>query len=365
MLDLDGALGSATLFIAKREGRRAAASGIVLQGSTERCTGEITPAAGPPVGTIRSYSAPMDASGQTGGEKEGTVLRVDARQCLVDVDGATRECRIRGRLFREEKRESKPVAVGDRVMVARQPTPPDVIVQVLERRNVLARRRGGRGDLQIIAANVDQAVIMGAFVHPELNLRLIDRMLVGAECGGQNPVIGINKIDLLPDPAARELIEEIYAPTGYPVIFSSVVESVGIDLYRDLLKDRVTVLTGPSGVGKSSLLNEVQPGLRLKAAEVSGASGKGRHTTTAASLIPLEIGGWVVDTPGMREFQPFPMEPHELGHYFAEFRAVIPHCHFNTCTHSHEVACAVKQAVDEDRIHPCRYESYLRMLEEL
>ncbi|HGY90908.1 MAG TPA: ribosome small subunit-dependent GTPase A [Planctomycetes bacterium] len=307
----------------------------------------------------------MVASSQTDGEEEGTVLRVDARQCLVDVGGVTRECRVRGRLFREEKRESKPVAVGDRVLIARQQTPPDVIVRVLERRNVLARRRGGRGDLQIIAANVDQAVILGAFVHPELNLRLIDRMLVGAECGGQSPIIGINKVDLLPDAQARELIEEIYAPTGYPLIFSSVVESLGIDRYRDLLKDRVTVLAGPSGVGKSSLLNAVQPGLRLKAAEVSDATGKGRHTTTAASLIPLDFGGWVVDTPGMREFQPFPMEPHELGHYFAEFRAEIPRCRFNTCTHSHEVACAVKDAVDEERIHPCRYESYLRMLEEL
>ncbi len=338
---------------------------IALQGSMEDAGDETGVRLSPPVGTIRSYSALMVGRGKTDDGVEGTVLRVDARQCLVDVDGETCECRIRGRLYREEKRESKPVAVGDRVRVARQQTPPDVVIEVLERRNVLARRRGGRGDLQIIAANVDQAVILGAFVHPELNLRLIDRMLVGAECGGQNPIIGINKIDLLPDQEARALIQEIYAPTGYPIIFSSVVESVGVERYRDLLKDRVTVLAGPSGVGKSSLLNAVQPGLRLKAAEVSGATGKGRHTTTAASLIPLDFGGWVVDTPGMREFQPFPMEPHELGHYFAEFRAEIPRCRFNTCTHSHEGACAVKEAVDEDRIHPCRYESYLRMLEEL
>ena len=296
---------------------------------------------------------------------EARVVRVDSRMCHVVADGQSFKCRIRGTLFRKEKRFSRPIAVGDIVVVERNKIPPHVINEVKPRQTFLARKRSGRKDQQIIAANVDQAVIVLAVAEPTLNPRLLDRMLVAVERGAFKALVVLNKIDLLLDVADLAPITELYQSLDYRVVLTSATSGAGLDHLRAELKDHVSVFTGMSGVGKSALLTAVQPDLKLVSAQVSSATGKGKHTTTHASLLSLEVGGFVVDTPGIREFGMFDLEPWELGHQFVEFRALIPMCRFRNCTHDHESRCAVKAAVDGDEIDAYRYDSYLRILESL
>jgi len=199
-----------------------------------------------------------------------------------------------------------------------------------------------------------------SLVEPELKPHLIDRYLSSAEQGGVRPVVCLNKADLV-EPAGYQPLVGLYSQLGIPTLLTSAVSGLGIAALRQQLRGRQTVLTGQSGVGKSSLLNAVEPGLGLRVREVSEATQKGKHTTTTAELIRLEIGGWVVDTPGIRQFELWQTRPEEVEGFFPEFRPLVPLCGFPDCTHTHEDKCAVKRAVERRQISASRYHSYIGM----
>lgn len=266
---------------------------------------------------------------------------------------------LRGRLKLVE-RTGDNVVTGDRVQIERQPDGGCTIEAVEERESQLARRAPGKGArrAKVIVANVDAVVIVFAAARPEPNLRLVDRFLVLAESNELPATLVVNKIDLTGEVAARERFA-LYERAGYPVLYTSVKQSIGTDALHEALCGRTSVLTGPSGVGKSTLLNTVQPGLRLRVAEVSEAVGKGRHTTVAAELIPLSCGGYVADTPGLRELGLWGVPAEQLDYFFPEFGEYLGACRFgNSCTHLHEPGCTVRAALEEGRIPTSRYESY-------
>lgn len=298
-------------------------------------------------------------------ELEGTVVRVDSRLCIVQVGTRQIKCRVRGVLFREEKTWSRPVAAGDRVGILKGNDEFGLVHKILPRRNILSRPQVEKRRRQLIASNLDQVLLVSSTITPDLNLRLVDRILVACERGEFNALIIVNKVDLLPDRTLLQEVHNIYEPLGYKVIETSASTGEGVDVLRSTLEGKISVLAGMSGVGKSTLLNAIQPGLKLKAQTVSDATGKGRHTTTRSELLPLDGGGFVVDTPGMREFGIADIEPYQVGLYFPEIRKLLPGCHFRTCTHTHEKICAVTDAVENGEVHPHRFDSYLRIIEGL
>jgi ribosome biogenesis GTPase len=233
---------------------------------------------------------------------------------------------------------------------------------VLARRVAAGERMGRRA--QPIAANVDQVIVVAAAQDPEPNARLLDRFLVIAEANGLPAVIVLNKIELAP--AAEDVFTRRFAPAGYQVLPTSVKAPAGLPALRDLLRGRVSVLAGESGVGKSSLVNAFQPGSNLRIGAVSEKWGKGKHTTRAALLVPLPgAGGYVVDTPGLREVGTWGVDPDALGASFPEFRAVLDRCRFDNCRHLVEPGCAVRQAAEQGAFDPDRLVSYQRIYEEV
>jgi ribosome biogenesis GTPase len=233
-----------------------------------------------------------------------------------------------------------------------------MIERVEPRHGVLTR--ASRRREHVLVANVDQLVIVMSLVEPDLKPHLIDRYIAAAQQGGLKPVLCLNKIDLA-DPVALQPLVGAYAQLGVPTLLTSARTGAGIDRLREMLRDRATVFSGQSGVGKSSLLNAVQPGLGLAVKSVSEVNQKGRHTTTYAQLIRLNFGGWVVDTPGIRQFQTWATLPEEVEGYFSEFRPFVPLCQFPDCTHTHERGCAVKDAVARRLLSDRRYHSYIGM----
>jgi ribosome biogenesis GTPase len=235
-----------------------------------------------------------------------------------------------------------------------------VIERVEPRHGILTR--ASRGKEQVLVANVDQVVFVVSLVLPDLKLHLIDRYLASAIKGRLRPLLCLNKADLV-KPARYQPIVGFYNQLGVPTLLTSASTGQGIAELRDWLKDRQTVFSGQSGVGKSSLLNAVQPDLGLRVREVSDVNQKGKHTTTTAELIKLGFGGWVVDTPGVRQFQLFGTLAEEVEGFFVEFRPFVALCAFPDCTHTHEERCAVKRAVARRQIHIDRYTSYLGLFE--
>ena len=238
------------------------------------------------------------------------------------------------------------------------PVPEGMIERVEPRHGVLTR--ASRRREQVLVANVDQVAIVISLVQPDLKPHLIDRYLAVAQQGGLKPVLLLNKADLA-DPVQLQPLVGAYAQLGVSVLLTSAHTGLGIGRLREQLGGRSTVFSGQSGVGKSSLLNAVQPGLGLAVKTVSEVNNKGRHTTTYAQLIKLESGGWVVDTPGVRQLQLWDVRPEEVEGYFHEFRPYVPLCDFPDCTHTHEAGCAVKTAVARQQISARRYHSYLGM----
>ena len=305
----------------------------------------------------------------------GLVIKSQSGFHTVYLDGQEVVCRLRGRLTKT-RLDTDPVAVGDRVRVLVAADGSGMIEEVLERERVLARlapsgrdvRRWSRDGYlsereQVILANPDQAVFVFACAEPAPNLRMLDRLLVGAEIQHIPPLICANKIDLVSPGEARRLFA-IYEEIGYPVLCTSAETGEGIEQLAELLRSKISALIGPSGTGKSSLLNVIQPGLGLRVREVSEASGKGRHTTVVSQLFRLDEGGWVADTPGIKALALFDVDPEELDAYFPDIAPFVAGCRFSDCTHTVEPDCAVRAAVDEGHIQRHRYESYVRLHQE-
>lgn len=293
----------------------------------------------------------------------GRVLCVQGLLSVVEtVDGRQYRCAVRRLLRTMATEERSLVTTGDRVWfrLAGDPavTEEGLIERVEPRHGLLIR--SSRGREHVLVANVDQVVIVMALVEPDLKPHLIDRYLVSAEQGGIAPLICLNKADLV-DPTPYQPLIGMYSQLGIPTLLTSASSGLGIERLRDWLRSRQTVFAGQSGVGKSSLLNALQPGLGLRVREVSEANQKGRHTTTNAQLLRLDFGGWVVDTPGIRQFQLWDILPEELEGFFPEFRPFVPLCTYPDCTHTHEDRCAVKKAVERRQISVNRYTSYLGM----
>lgn len=290
----------------------------------------------------------------------GRVLfAIGANSCRVDAaDGRVYDCTIR-RVVRTLEQETRtPIVAGDKVLLR----PTDNASGVIERRDPRSSTlsRGSRGQAHVIAANVDQAVIISSAVQPPLKPGLIDRFIISAESGNIRPIVCINKMDLA-GPDVQEVIE-VYSGIGYDVIPCSATEGRGIDRLRELLAERETVFSGQSGVGKTSLLNAIQPGLGRRTSHVSDDSGKGRHTTRVAELVPLDSGGWVIDTPGIRQLELWDVIPEEVEAYYREFLPFVPHCKFPDCSHTHEAGCAVRRAVADGDISQLRYDNYVRII---
>ena len=290
----------------------------------------------------------------------GRVLIARGAQCIVRSDDGRRfECAVRRVVRTLARDERTAVVAGDRVLFRPVSEEQGVIERVEPRHGTISR--GAKRRRHVIVSNVDQLLIVASAVDPPLKTNLIDRYLISAEVGGVDAIICINKTDLV-EPASLMPVVGLYAQLGYDVVLASAESGAGIPRLRNLLKDRASALSGQSGVGKSSLLNAVQPGLELKTGEVSEESRKGRHTTTSASLLELEFGGWVVDTPGIRQMELWDVHPEEVAGYFPEFRPFFPRCRFPDCTHSHEQSCGIKHAVSHGLISLSRYESYLKIL---
>jgi ribosome biogenesis GTPase len=312
---------------------------------------------------IQEESPPATDPGrpESGNEtcRAGRVLRVHGLQCVVETaDGRQYRCAVRRLLRTLATEERSLVTTGDRVWFRPALNDEGLIERVEPRHGLLTR--ASRGREHVLVANVDQVVIVMALAEPDLKPHLIDRYLVSAEQGGIAPVICLNKADLV-DPVPFQQLIGLYSQLGIPTLLTSATTGQGIARLRERLKDRETVFAGQSGVGKSSLLNAIQPGLGLQVREVSDATQKGRHTTTTAELLKLDFGGWVVDTPGIRQLQLWDILPEEVEGFFPEFRPFVPLCTYPDCTHTHEDRCAIKDAVQRRQISEHRYTSYLGM----
>lgn len=299
--------------------------------------------------------------------REGLVLRVDAKVCHVELDGEPRVLPLRGKLFEQPSREKRPIAAGDRVMVLLTEEG-GAIEEVLPRTSMLARRTAGEGEqrAQVIAANVTLVLAVSSVVEPPFHADLVDRVLVGAAREGIDAGVVITKVDR--DRKGRAAAwAELYRGIGHPVFLTSIAPGAETDdelcRLHDLLHDNLSVLAGLSGVGKSSLLNRLFPGLDLRVGSLSRIR-QGRHTTTHSQVIPLPGGGHVLDTPGIRSFGLFGVGTQEIAFYFPELKALQAQCGYRNCLHRDEPGCAVVAALAAGEVVRSRYESYLVMLEE-
>lgn len=286
---------------------------------------------------------------------------ISVRGLLSDVqaaDGTLYRCATRRLLKTIHTDQRHVVATGDRVLLRPSGNDEGIIERIEPRSGVLSR--ASRGRQHVIVTNVDQLLIVTSAAEPEIKPHLIDRLLVSAEKSAVRPVICVNKVDLV-DPAELQPTIGVFGQMGYDVLLLSTITSSGIDRLKHVVRGKQNVMTGQSGVGKSSLLNAIQAGLNLKVREVSSENEKGRHTTTTARLIPLDIGGWIVDTPGIRQFQLWDVIQEEIAGFFRDIRPYDSLCRFPDCTHTHEADCSVKDAVADGRLDSRRYDSYCRM----
>ena len=294
---------------------------------------------------------------------EGRVLKYHSGFYHVFHDDEQTICKIRGRL-KSGRKNTDIIAIGDLVEFEILPDGSGIIEAVLPRTNELIRMTTGIKIeyRQVLISNMDQVLLVFACTHPEPRLRmLLDRFLVVCEKQKITPVIIVNKIDLLGEEKARELFRD-YEPLGYRTIFVSAENGTGIEEVHELLKGRISGLVGPSGVGKSTIINRIDPNLDLRTNEISDYNEKGRHTTVVREMFPLKDGGFVADLPGLKTLALWDIEPEELDGYFPELRDLVKDCYYSDCTHDeNEIGCAVHQAVEEGRVSRERYESYLRM----
>ena len=282
----------------------------------------------------------------------------------VRTEDGTLEASLRGRLKRSGRVRDR-VVIGDRVVVAKAWGGGYVIESVLPRRTFLARRAVGGRVAKVVAANLDRLVVVASVADPPPTPGVIDRMLVMGESGGMGGCLVLNKVDLARGRAVAAELSRLYRTAGYPVLVTSVVTSEGMEDFRAMIGAGSSALAGASGVGKSSLLNAVEPALELRTRRVGRRSRSGKHTTVSSRLIFLKGGGVVADTPGFTDVGLGDVAREELGRCFADFRPFLGRCHFGDCTHLHEPGCAVLAAVDAGDIQEARHRSYRAILAEL
>ena len=293
-----------------------------------------------------------------------TVVRATGSWYDVLHDGETVRCRIRGRLRLKGVRSTNPVVVGDEVACEADEGGDYVIADILPRRNYVIRRASNLSkESHIIAANVDQALLMASLRSPETPTEFVDRFLVTCEAYKVPVTILLSKLDLQDAEAVAEF-RAVYEGAGYRVLEVSVREGRGVEEVRELLAGRTTLVSGNSGVGKSTLIQAIDPSLDIRTGEISESHHKGRHTTTFSTMYPLAGGGAVIDTPGIKGFGLIDIDEAELWHYFPEMMRVAPACRFYNCTHTHEPGCGVTEAVKAGEIAWPRYESYLKIRDE-
>jgi len=333
--------------------------------------GAPTPADGHPIERVeredpqRAPGAPDD-----GRLRQGLVVRFEGGFYTVKFDDAQLLCTLAKRMRRGARTATNPLAVGDHVGArafgsAEGLVEQGVIEEIYPRRNELDRTAPGRDALKhVLVANLDLLLIVTALRLPEPNLARLDRFLIIAEQSEiPRTAIVVTKTDL-GDPGEADRLFAAYGPAGYLVLPTSVETGDGVAALRALLKDKISAVVGSSGVGKSTLLNAVQPGLHLRAGELGERTGKGRHTTTVAELIALDEGGYVADTPGLRGIEPYELDPDLLDTLFPEMRPYLDHCRFSPCSHVHEPGCAVRAAVEAGAIAANRYDSYVKLYDE-
>ncbi|MBQ6881395.1 MAG: ribosome small subunit-dependent GTPase A [Alistipes sp.] len=294
----------------------------------------------------------------------GVVVRATGSWYEVLTEGERLQCRIRGKLRLKGVRSTNPVVVGDRVMGITDEQGNHLIVDIEPRRNYVIRRASNLSkESHIIAANIDRALLMVTLRQPETALEFVDRFLVTCEAYKIPVVLLLSKSDLQ-DPEALVAFRAIYEPIGYRVLEVSTATGEGVEQVRELLIGATTLLSGNSGVGKSTLVQAIDPTLDIRTGEISDSHHKGRHTTTFSTIYPLVEGGYVIDTPGIKGFGLIDIEEEELWHYFPEMMHYGQECRFYNCTHTHEPGCAVIAALEEGAIAEQRYESYLKMMDD-
>jgi ribosome biogenesis GTPase len=300
-------------------------------------------------------------------ESPGRVVRIHGTLNQVQTpDGRRYDCVVRGKFRIKGLDTTHPVAVGDEVEISLpEGDDPGVIQQILPRRNYLLRKAIAQGrKYHMLAANLDQAALMFSLDQPATSLGFANRFLTSASAYDIPGLVVINKIDLLPEHRWQE-VADIYERAGYPVLAISSLDPARRAEALEWLRDKVTFIGGHSGAGKSTFINLLDPSLDIRTGNISEYSNKGKHTTTYAEMHPLAFGGWIIDSPGIKELGMADMKPEELAHYLPEMAARLGECRFHDCKHRKEPGCAVRKAVENGSIHPSRYDSYLRMLEEL
>jgi len=306
--------------------------------------------------------------------KEGLVIKSTGSWYTVeDENGETFECKIKGKFRIKGIKNTNPVAVGDRVGFTLQQVSADekeakigLITAISERKNYIIRRSINLSkQAHIIAANIDQAVLVVTMNFPVTTTTFIDRYLASAEAYRIPVLIVFNKVDRYDSGQKEKMnqLKDLYEKIGYKCLVTSAKSGVGMNEFKEALKDKTNVVNGHSGVGKSTLINILQPGLNLKTMEISDSHQTGKHTTTYSELFKLNFGGYIIDTPGIKAFGVLEMEPWEISHYFVEIFKVSENCQYNNCSHTHEPGCAVKIAVEKGEIATSRFISYLGLLE--
>jgi len=284
----------------------------------------------------------------------------------MDEQGHRHECRLRGKFKMAGVKSTNPLAVGDKVEFQIDPGQETAtIFGISDRRNYIIRKATNLSkQTHIIAANMDQAMVIATLAEPRTSTGFIDRFLVTCEAYSIPAIIVFNKSDLYNEESTEylEQLTKMYRDTGYQTLIVSATQKENLEVFENMLRGKTTLLAGHSGVGKSTLVNAIEPGLDLKVQTISQAHLKGRHTTTFAEMFQLSRGGFIIDTPGIKEFGLVDFEPWDLSHYFPEMRALFNKCRFDNCTHHNEPGCKVKEAVENGEISILRYSNYLNML---